>query len=103
MNRHYPRHHLPTVQFLTALALALVANTVFAMTAPTSGQLGYGLYDMFVNDTVQGPVGYAIATGSSLFGFVSIFRSWIMGVMGLVVGAGVGIAATLPTSFGLIL
>lgn len=90
-------------RLLLALALMFMANAVWAMTAPTSGQLGYSLYDLFVNDTVKGPIGYATATGLGLFGLISMFRSWIMGVLGLVTGAGVGVAATLPTSYGLIM
>jgi len=67
----------------TALIALLVAVSapVLAFTAPTSGDLAFEIYDIIVNDGIEGPIGAMIAVASVVFGIFGIANRnwWAMG------------------------
>lgn len=65
---------------LLILFLAL-SVPVLAFTAPTTGDLAFEIYDIIVNDGIEGPIGAMIAVASVVFGIFGIANRnwWAMG------------------------
>lgn len=60
--------------FLLAL---LVTSPAWAFTAPTAGDLAFEIYDIVINDGIEGPIGAMIAVASIVFGIFGIAnRNW---------------------------
>jgi len=53
---------------LILFSVLLAAAQVWAWTAPATGDLAYDIYDVVVNDIVQGPIGFAAGVGMLAFG-----------------------------------
>ena len=66
--------------------LAAFSATALAFTVPTAGELGFEIYDMVVSNILQGAVGMTAAVVALVFGVSQLFRSWVMGVAGIVLG-----------------
>jgi hypothetical protein len=80
--------------------LAAVPMVAMAATVPTTGDPGYELYDLFVNDLAQGPLGFVGAMALLIWGGSMIKDSyWKAGAAA--VGGGVILKAdALTQSFG---
>lgn len=84
-----------SVAVLSCLPLFAVAGVV-----PAPGDLGYDFYETVINDGVKGPIGFVGGSIAILFGVTQLFRSWVMGVMGLIAGTAALKADTITTSLG---
>lgn len=66
-----------------ALALMLLVLSVpaFAFAPPAAGDLAFELYDVVVNQGIEGPIGAMIAVASVIFGIFGIANRnwWAMG------------------------
>jgi hypothetical protein len=64
---------------LTLALIAVLAESVFAAPTPAEGDKFYTIYDVMVNDIVQGPPGIAIAVGGVAYGVCSfsVMRSFL--------------------------
>jgi len=52
-----------------------------AFTAPSTGDLGYSVYDTLINEGVNGPIGFTIALLGLIFGVWGLTqRNWFLGV-----------------------
>ena len=60
---------------LAALFVAFGAGGAFAFTPPSTGSMAYEIYDIAVNDILNGPIGYVAGLGMISFGLYA-------GVMG---------------------
>lgn len=73
---------LKTLDRAALLALFLVLSVpALAFTAPTTGDLAFEIYDIIVNDGIEGPIGAMIAVASVVFGIFGIANRnwWAMG------------------------
>ena len=67
-----------------AVAVTALGSPVSAFTAPTADDLGYELYDIVIQQGIQGPIGFGIATVAIIFGLYGFAqRNWYMGLGGL--------------------
>ncbi len=69
---------------IAGLLVAAIGSKAFAFTAPASGDLGYEFYDIVVEQGIQGPIGFGVATVAIIFGLYGFAqRNWYMGLGGL--------------------
>jgi len=60
-----------------ALLCMMLTVPVVAFTAPAAGDLAFEIYDIIVNDGIEGPIGAMIAVASIVFGIFGIAnRNW---------------------------
>ena len=64
-----------------ALFIAMLSIPAMAFTAPTAGDLAFEIYDIVINDGVEGPIGAMFAVGSVILGIFGIANRnwWAMG------------------------
>jgi hypothetical protein len=76
------------IRLLFVLALVtMLAESVLAAPVPQSGAKFYTVYDVMVNDIVQGPPGIAIAVGGVAYGGLQLFRNAVLPAVGCAVGS----------------
>ncbi len=86
-----------------AAGLAFFSTGAMAYTAPAVGDLGYSMFDVFVNQGLKGAPGFVAAAIFVAFGFGSLFRSQILlGVFGLLAATALFNADTVVTSLGFV-
>lgn len=85
-----------------AVSSVFVAQAVMAIAAPAAGTLGYDLYDVAVNDMLNGPVGFVGGLGAVLYGATQIAKSWMIAGLSVLGGSAVINADTIVASLGLI-
>jgi hypothetical protein len=73
-------------------ALAWTAPTAIgtsgqAVNTMAQGDFGFEVYDVVVNQILNGPIGFVGAALAIVFGVVQLFRSWVMGVVSLIVAS----------------
>jgi len=64
-----------------ALFVALASIPAAAFTAPVAGDLAFEIYDIVINDGVEGPIGAMFAVASVILGIFGIANRnwWAMG------------------------
>ena len=92
--------HSVWIRVCIAMALAFVPLLSMAGVVPAVGDLGYDFYDTVVNNGVKGPIGFVGGSLAIVYGVSQLFRSWMLGVMGLVAGTAALKADTITTSLG---
>ena len=93
-----------SVRFLIAFAAAsLAATAALAFTAPAAGDLGFDIYDLVVNQGVEGPLGLMAGVVALAFGaFQAISGRVITGVMAIIAGGVLISAEGIVTSLGFV-
>jgi len=87
--------------FFAIVALAAV-QTAMAIATPQTGTLGYDLYDVAVNDMLNGPIGYVAGLAAIVFGGFQIVKSYAIAGLSVLGGSAVLNADTIVTSLGMI-
>ena len=85
------------------ISSSLVANTVMAITAPAAGDMGYELYDVAVNDMLNGPFGFVVGLGTVIYSATQVLSNWKLGGLGILGGSGILQADSIVTTMGLLL
>jgi hypothetical protein len=85
------------------LALALGATAAYAFVPPVAGAVGFEIYDMVVTQILQGAIGMVAAAIALVFGVVQLFRSWVMGVVGIIVATLIFQADAIVQTLGMVL
>jgi len=60
------------------MGTVLSARAALAMTQPVSGDFMFDIYDIAVNDILQGPVGYVGGAGAMVVGAITAMQQKIM-------------------------
>ncbi len=85
-------------------SLVVMATPAFAITAPSSGEFLYDLYDIAVNKLVKGAVGFVGGVAAISYGFYTMIQGNLMrAVPAILGGAGIIKADTVVTSLGALL
>jgi len=73
-----------TISAAGFLSTAAMGSKALAFAAPAAGDLGFEFYDIVVQQGIQGPIGFGIATIAIIFGLYGFAqRNWYMGLGGL--------------------
>lgn len=89
------------VRFIGAAVTASVATQAFAITAPTATtSFGYKIYDVAVNDMLNGPLGFVAGLGLVGYSFTQLSQNWKLAALGIVGGSGVLQADTIVSTMG---
>jgi hypothetical protein len=86
---------------LACIAVA-AAPAVFALTAPTApyNTMGAQAYDIIFNKGYNSGLGYVLAGGMGLFGFMQLKNNWKEAVGWGAGATGVGVLPSIVTAFG---
>jgi len=84
------------------LFMVSVASMVHAFAAPAAGSTAYDVYDIFVNQILQGPIGFAASVALIAFGIYMAVAQGAFGVaiMSIIGGGILYRADTIVTSLG---
>jgi len=88
------------VLLVAAIAGAGVAH---AFQAPTTGDLGYDIYDIVVNKGVKGPMGFVGGVAAFLFGVSRLFSNIMVGIPTIVAAVCLIKADTILQTFGMVI
>jgi hypothetical protein len=84
------RMYTPTVKQYVAMAsvvlLMLVSSFAMAFTAPAVGDFGYDIYDIVVNQILNGPIGFIGGIALIVFGATKIMQNWMMTILCIIAG-----------------
>jgi hypothetical protein len=75
---------LPMV--LAGLALLLASGVAGAFTAPAAGDFGYDVYDIVVNQILNGPIGFIGGVALIVFGATQIMKNWFSTILCIIAG-----------------
>jgi len=84
-------------------AFALVSGGAHAFTAPTTGDLGYDIYDIVVNKGVKGPLGFVGGVAAFLFGVSRLFSNVMVGIPTIVAAVCLIKSDTILQTFGMVI
>jgi hypothetical protein len=68
------------------LPLMLVSGLAMAFTAPAVGDFGYDVYDIVVNQILNGPIGFIGGIALIVFGATKIMQNWMMTILCIIAG-----------------
>lgn len=89
------------IALLATLALVLLATSAMAFTAPVAGDFMFDLYDIAVNNILQGPIGFVGAIMAFVLAAILGMRQMIMPAVGtLLAGVFLLQADTIITALG---
>jgi uncharacterized protein YacL len=71
---------------LLAVAALLVSGMAAAFTAPAAGDFGYDVYDIVVNQILNGPIGFIGGLFLIVFGATQIMKNWVMTILCIIAG-----------------
>lgn len=83
------------------MILAIFSSALFAFTAPAATDIGYQIWDVVMNQVLNGPIGITAAVLAFLVGVVQLFRSWVMGVVGIIVASLIFNANAIVSTLGM--
>ena len=88
---------------IATVALGMTATAALAFTAPVAGDLGFEMYDLVVNQIMQGAIGVALAMGAIGFGaFNALQGRFVSFILSLVVGVALITADEIVTAVGFV-
>ena len=94
---------LKLMLLLMVVGAVMVPISAFAITTPVTGSFAYDIYDIGVNDILQGPIGFIVGVGAIVFGAIEGMRSRIIPAVAAVLGGAALLkAASIVTSLGMI-
>jgi hypothetical protein len=79
----------------------MFSAAAFSLPVPAAADLGFAIYDVVVNDILNGPIGFVGGVLLIVFGAVNITKSWMLAVACVISGSAVIQADTIVTSLGL--
>jgi hypothetical protein len=71
---------------LVAIALLLASGMAGAFTAPATGDFGYDVYDIVVNQILNGPIGFIGGVALIVLGATQIMKNWMMTILCIIAG-----------------
>lgn len=71
---------------LLALLLTFAASTAMAFTAPATGAFGYDVYDIVVNQILNGPIGFIGGVALIVLGVTKIMTNWMLTILCIIAG-----------------
>jgi hypothetical protein len=80
--------------------LMLVSAIASAFTAPAAGDFGYDIYDIVVNQILNGPIGFIGGVALIVFGATKIMTNWMMTILCIIAGTILIRAADLVVTLG---
>ncbi len=89
----------------TFVALAVVAalflsSVASAFTAPATGDFGYDVYDIVVNQILNGPIGFIGGVALIVFGATQIMKNWFSTILCIIAGTVLIRAESLVVTLG---
>lgn len=69
-----------------AALLVLVANAARAFAIPAAGDFGFDVYDIVVNQILNGPIGFIGGVALIVFGATQIMKNWFTTILCIVAG-----------------
>jgi len=93
---------LVTGMMTTLMVLPEIASAVATPTAVENGvnPLGYDIYDVAVNDILNGPVGFVSGVAAIVVGGAQLFKSWQIALLSVLGGSAILNADTIVTTMG---
>jgi hypothetical protein len=83
------------------LGSLLLTTAAFAVEAPTDNStMGYDLYDIVVNDVLDGPIGFVGGLGAVVFSATQFASNWKPALMGIIGGSLAMNAAAITETLG---
>jgi len=96
--------HRKTILTVTGYAVCISAGAALAITAPSSGDFAYDVYDIAVNKILAGPIGFVGGAGAMAVGAVMAIQQKIFAAVPCILGGAVMLNAdSLVTSLGMII
>jgi hypothetical protein len=83
--------------------LALLSAGAQAFTAPSTGDLGYDIYDIVVNKVVKGPLGFVGCVAAFLYGVSRLFSNVMVGIPTIVAAVCLIKSDTILQTFGMVI
>jgi hypothetical protein len=88
---------------LFILAAVTAAGAAHGFAAPASGDLGYDIYDIVVNQGVKGPLGFVGGVAAFLFGVSRLFSNIMIGIPTIVAAVALIKADSILQTFGMVI
>lgn len=82
------------------VSAAAASTTAFAITGPAPGAFGYDLYDVAVNDMIQGAPGFVGGLAGVVVSASKLSQNWLYAGLGILGSTAVLKADTITTSLG---
>lgn len=76
--------NLPAV--LAGGALLMASGVAGAFTAPAAGDFGYDVYDIVINQILNGPIGFIGGVALIVFGATQIMKNWFSTILCIIAG-----------------
>lgn len=92
--------------FLGVAAISLTglfSPNAFALTNPTAGSMAYDVYNIAVNQILQGPIGFVGGVAMVVIGAATFPKSWPLGAATAISGGAMLKAPAIVGSMGLII
>ncbi len=90
----------------TIVGIGILVNipAAHAITAPAQGSFAYSVYDIGVNDILDGPIGFVGGVGAVVFGAINAIQGKVMGAIPAILGGAAMLQANnIVTSLGAII
>ena len=71
---------------VTLAGLMLMSAIASAFTAPAAGDFGYDVYDIVVNQILNGPIGFIGGVALIVFGATKIMSNWMLTILCIIAG-----------------
>lgn len=92
------------VAYAVMTATVLVASqNAMAITAPTTGSFAYDLYDVAVNDILNGAPGFVGGLAGVAYSATKLGTNWMLAVLGILGSTAVLQADAITTSLGAVI
>lgn len=85
--RFYAIDLVRATMFMVVLAVGLLLSAIAgAFTAPAAGDFGYDIYDIVVNQILNGPIGFIGGVALIVFGATKIMTNWMLTILCIIAG-----------------
>jgi hypothetical protein len=71
---------------LLLVVFLLASSMATAFTAPATGDFGYDVYDIVVNQILNGPIGFIGGVALIVLGATQIMKNWMMTILCIIAG-----------------
>ncbi len=71
---------------LLMIVALFISSIAAAFTAPAAGDFGYDVYDIVVNQILNGPIGFIGGLFLIVFGATQIMKNWVMTILCIIAG-----------------
>ncbi len=86
---------------VASAAVIACNNPAYAIAVPAAGSTMYNLYDIAVNQLLQGPLGFVGGVGCIVLGSINVFKHPVQAVPAILAGGCMLKADQIVTSLGL--